>query len=94
MARKKKGELPSGSIRRKVFIGYEYLVDEKGNPILDEKGKQKKRAKYKSVTASSAKEAEQLKAEVKASKIKYSKNSEMTLRVAIDKYINGSGAIL
>ena len=32
MARKKKGELPSGSIRRKVFIGYEYLVDEKGNP--------------------------------------------------------------
>ena len=94
MARKKKGELPSGSIRRKVFIGYEYLVDEKGNPILDEKGKQKKRAKYKSVTASSAKEAEQLKAEVKASKIKYSKNSEMTLRVAIDKYINSSEAIL
>ena len=37
MARKKKGELPSGSIRRKVFIGYEYLVDEKGNPIWTKK---------------------------------------------------------
>lgn len=94
MARKKKGELPSGSIRRKVFIGYEYLVDEKGNPILDEKGKQKKRAKYKSITASSIKEAEQLKAEVKASKVKYTKNSEMTLREAITKYISQSDALL
>lgn len=94
MARKKKGELPSGSIRRKVFIGYEYLVDEKGNPILDEKGKQKKRAKYKSITASSAKEADQLKAEVKAGRVKYSSNGDMTLRQAIERYIDESESIL
>ena len=43
MARKKRiGELPSGNIRRRIFVGYEYLEDDKGAPILDENGKQKK----------------------------------------------------
>ena len=53
MARKKKGELPSGSIRRQVFIGYEYLFDKNGNPIVDENGHQKKKRKYASITADS-----------------------------------------
>lgn len=68
MARKKKGELPSGNIRRQVFIGYEYLFDDKGHPILDEQGKQKKKRKYQSITASSAQEANLLAAQYKSGK--------------------------
>ena len=39
MARKKRiGELPSGNIRRRIFVGYEYMEDDKGAPILDKYG--------------------------------------------------------
>lgn len=92
MAKKKKGELPSGNVRRNVFIGYEYLVDENGQPILDENGKQKKKRKYKSITASSTKDVERIKASIKANNVKYNSKSEMTLREAITKYINDSEA--
>lgn len=94
MARKKKGELPSGSIRRQVFIGYEYLFDKNGNPIVDENGHQKKKRKYASITADSVSEANLAKAELKAGKKKLSKPENMTLREAIEKYINASDALL
>ena len=37
MARKKKGELPSGSIRRQIYDHSEPQFDKNGNPIIDPK---------------------------------------------------------
>ena len=95
MARKKrKGELPSGNIRRLVFAGYEYLEDENGNPILDEKGKQKKKRIYKSVTASSSALADDMVIEAKGSKNKLKPNSDKLFRDARKQYIENMRAIL
>jgi integrase len=92
MARKKKGELPSGNIRKQVYIGKEIVRDEKGNPIIDEKtGKPKTKRKYASVTASGTKEAELAKAELKielASKKNTSNKASITLYNAIEEYID------
>lgn len=94
MPKKRKGELPSGSIRRKVYVGSELLFDEHGHKIIDEKtGKQKKRAIYESVTASSAAEANRMAAAIKDRK-NYVKPQNLTLYEAIDKYIDTSDAIL
>ena len=69
MARKKKGELPSGSIRRQIYDHSEPQFDKNGNPIIDPKtGKQKMKRIYRSITASSASEADLIKAEIKAGK--------------------------
>ena len=93
MARKKKGELPSGSIRRQVFVGYEYLFDEKGRPILDEKGKQKKKRKYESITASSSQEANLLAAQCKISR-EHPKRSDMRFSEARNNYIESKRDLL
>ncbi len=96
MAKKRKGELPSGSIRRKVYSHSELKFDEKGNPVLDPKtGKQKKKKIYISVTAETPIEANKL-----ASEIKYQRSaiaaasSNMTLYEAIDRYISSSSSLL
>lgn len=94
MARKKKGELPSGNIRRQVFIGYEYLYDASGRPILDEKGRHKKKRKYASVTAATSAQAELNKAEIKIHKEHLKTPINMTLRDAIKDYIQTSDAVL
>lgn len=86
MARRKKGELPSGNIRRQVFVGYEYIFDDKGHPILDEKGNQKKKRKYESITASSVQEANLLAAQYKMSK-EQPKKPEMRFLDARNNYI-------
>lgn len=71
MAKKRIGELPSGNIRKQVFLGYELIFDEKGKPVIDSKtGKQKKKRIYESVTASSVKEANRQAAQLKLSKEK------------------------
>ena len=95
MARKKrKGELPSGNIRRRVFVGYEYLKDEKGNPILDENGKQKKKRIYKSVTADSSSEADEMVRNIKGSRNKNKIIPDTTFKEAREKYIDTMRTIL
>ena len=92
---KKKGELPSGSIRRRVYDHSEPVLDSSGKPVIDPKtGKPKKKRIYISVTASSAREADQERARIKADKQSYSKPAAMTLYEAIDKYIQSVDALL
>ena len=95
MARKKKGELPSGSIRRQIYDHSEPQFDKNGNPIIDPKtGKQKMKRIYRSITASSASEADLIKAEIKAGKKALEKPCDMSLSEAIEKYISSSDALL
>ena len=66
MARKKKGELPSGNIRRQIYDHSELVFDENGLPVIDPKtGKQKKKRNYKSITAASTTDVNLIKAEIK-----------------------------
>lgn len=95
MARKKKGELPSGNIRRQIYDHSELVYDESGKPVIDPKtGKQKKKRIYISVTAETKAEAELAKAEIQTGRRKYQKPISMTLSEAIDKYIEMSDALL
>ena len=90
MARKRKGELPSGNVRKQVYAGTEIVRDENGTIVIDPKtGKPKKKRKYISVTSSSAKEAELMKSQVKV-ELSENKNrtiKNITLFDAIDEYI-------
>ena len=96
MLKKKKGELPSGNIRRQIYVGSEPVYDENGKPVLDPKtGKQKRKRIYKSITESSPKKAEMAKAQVIAGKKKLTTAAlNLTLTEAIDKYITSSDALL
>ena len=63
MPKKRKGELPSGNIRKKIYDHSELCFDEHGNPVIDPKtGRQKKIKKYISVTGETVAEANQLNA--------------------------------
>lgn len=86
MSRKRKGELPSGNIRRQVYVGSELVYDKNGKPIMDAKtGKLKKRRIYKSIIGNTPSEVESLKANyLAAGKIK---PVQLTLTEAMDKYI-------
>lgn len=89
--RKKKSTLPSGSIRLQVYVGMVDVLDENGNPVLDENGKIKQKRKYESVTASTMDEAKELKKQIKeACKIN---PNEMTIRDGIDAYIESLRAV-
>ena len=69
MAKKRIGELPSGSIRKKVYSHSEPCFDEHGNPIIDEKtGKPKMKKVYISITGSSAAEVNRQISEYKLNK--------------------------
>lgn len=95
MARRKKGELPSGNIRRQVYDHSELVYDENGKPVIDPKtGKQKKKRIYNSITAATANDANLIKAEIKSGKRKVCNYGNLTLSEAIDKYISESDAIL
>lgn len=95
MAKKKKGELPSGSIRRQVYDHSEPVFDESGQPVIDPKtGKQKKKRIYISVTADTRQEADLMKAELRAGKKQLQKPAQLTISEAIDKYISSSDALL
>jgi len=94
MSYKKKGELPSGNIRKRVYDHSELIFDEKGITVIDEKtGKQKKKRIYISITA-----ANQKLAQIEAGKIKSGKkpisNRNMTLREAVRSYIETSRSVL
>lgn len=87
MPRKRKGELPSGNIRRQVFIGWKPKTDKNGNPVIDSNGNQIMVRKYESVTASTVAEVDLLAAQIKADTNKENK-TDMTLRNAMDSYID------
>lgn len=95
MSKRKKGELPSGNIRRQIYDHSEPVFDEFGKPVMNPKtGKQKVKRIYTSITANTTAEANLIKAEIKAGKKKIFKPSDMTLSEAIDKYITTSDALL
>lgn len=87
MPKKRKGELPSGNIRRQVFVGWKPKTDKDGKPILDEKGNQVMKRAYESITASTVAEANLLAAQLKADTNRKA-IVDMTLKEAIDKYID------
>lgn len=95
MAKKRIGELPSGSIRKKVYSHSEPCFDKHGKPIIDEKtGKPKVKKIYISITGSSAAEVNRKISEYKLNKNTQKKPDDMTLYEAIDKYISTSDAVL
>lgn len=94
MAKKKKGELPSGNVRRLVYNGMKQKKDKEGNPMFDEFGKPIMIRDYISVTASNATEANQLKTDVKASSRYKTPRSELTISEAIDEILSSTDAIL
>ena len=93
MSKKKtKGKLPSGNIRKQVYIGSEKVLDENGNVVIDEKtGKPKMKRKYASITASNVAEANLAKSELKleiANQKTIPKKNDITLYNAIEEYID------
>ena len=43
MPKKRKGELPSGNIRKKIYDHSELCFDEHGNPVIDPKTRSEER---------------------------------------------------
>lgn len=91
MARKRKGELPSGNVRKLVYAGKEKIRDENGRFIIDPKtGKPIEKRKYISVTGTDTKDADLKKSQVKLELSTNKKSSgiqDITLYKAIDEYI-------
>lgn len=92
MAKAKK--LPSGNYRCLAYSHSETVLDSSGAPVLDQKGKPKKKRIYESFTAETKKEAEFLAAEFELNKKLSVKPKNMTLKEAIDKYIDSSDGVL
>ena len=88
MAKKRKGELPSGKIRRQIYNGKKQKLDKDGRPVFDKDGKPIMIRDYISVTAETAKEADRGKCDVVINKKGTRKPADLTLRQAIDAYIN------
>lgn len=91
---RRKGELPSGNVRRLVYNGMKQKKDKQGNPMYDADGKPIMIRDYISVTASNSTEASDLVAEARLQKKNKKRPADMTLTEAIDKYISSSDAIL
>lgn len=85
---KRKGELPSGNIRRQIYNGMKQKLDKSGNPIFDEYGKPVMIRDYISVTAETSKEAEREKCEAIVNRKRLKRPANLTLRQAVDAYIN------
>lgn len=95
MGRKKKGQLPSGSIRRRIYDHSEPVFDSNGKPVIDPKtGNQKMKRIYLSVTASTVQEANLATAEIKAGIRQPNRNLNMTLADATEKYIASCDSVL
>ena len=95
MAKKRIGELPSGSIRKKVYSHTELCFDKAGNPIIDKKtGKPKQKKVYVSITGTSSADVNRKVAEFKQNKKIHKQSHDLTLYEAIDKYILTSDAVL
>lgn len=97
MAKAKK--LPSGSWRCLVYSHSETVLDDKGNTVYDKDGKPKKKRIYESFTSDDPSprgkaEAELLAAQFAVKKENAHKPSNMTLREAINLYIDSSDALL
>lgn len=92
MAKAKK--LPSGAWRTLVYSHSELLFDNKGLPVLDNNGKQKKKPIYESFTAATAAESEFMAAEFKLKKSSQKSPLNISLREAIDWYIDDSKVLL
>lgn len=89
MARKKKYELPSGTLRKQVYDHLEPVYDSKGKPILLPDGKQKMKRVYVSITASTKDELNLKVAEHKLNKKNNNIPSiaDITLGKSIENYI-------
>lgn len=92
-------KLPSGSWRCLVYSHSESVLDDKGNTVYDKDGKPKKKRIYESFTSDDPspqgkKEAEFLAAQFALKKEKVHKPFNLTLREAIDLYIDSSDALL
>lgn len=88
MARKKKGELPSGNIRRLIYNGKKQKIDKDGKPVFDKDGKPVMIRDYISVTRENTKAADAEKYEVILTKKGKEKPANYTLYEAIDAYID------
>lgn len=94
MPRKRKGELPSGNIRRQVYIGMQQKIDKSGNPIFNDDGSKKMVRKYRSITAANSYDADEIKLNMIQTLPEVRPLLEMTLKEAIEKYINSSDKVL
>lgn len=93
MARKKKNELPSGSIRLRVYSHSEPVLDSSGKPVFED-GKPKLKKIYISVTGKSKEEVAAAAARIRMNKDNENDPGNMTLAEAIDRYLDSSGSIL
>lgn len=97
MARKKKYELPSGTLRKQVYDHSEPVFDSKGKPVLLPDGKQKMKRVYISITAYSKTELNLKVSQYKATQKKHAnllKREPISFRDAIgipDQYIMERG---
>lgn len=97
MARKKKHELPSGTLRKPVYDHLEPVYDSKGKPVLLPNGKQKMKRVYVSITASSKTELNLKVSQFKANQKKRAnllKRAPISFRDARANYIESKSNIL
>jgi len=88
MARKIKGQLPSGNIRRQVTVGRKEKRDKNGNIIYGADGLPIMIPKRISVTASSKQDADLQAAEIRTNKqLSQCIDTSITLREAVERYI-------
>lgn len=97
MSRKKKYELPSGSLRKQVYSHSEPVHDSDGKPVLLENGKQKMKRIYVSITASTKTELNLKVAEYKTNQKKRGNHAireTISFKNARENYISSKSNIL